>query len=334
MKKRLLATLLALVLLCTLCAPLALADGNSWAAASPWALPELEKADEYGLYPDVLLNADLTKPITRQEFAAVAVALYEKQSGKTVTPSSDTTFTDTTNVAVLKAHAADLVNGTSAGVFSPDKALSRQDAATMLARVYKKIAWEDWTLAGDVSYTKYTLDTANAVKFSDDAQIGSWAHDSVYFMAKYELVKGMGGGQFAPNGTTTREQALAIGLRTFSNWSAFKNGPEKTEAPAKSLLQEIADKAQSELKGMEDIFDGKLSISVTTKGESSLVITYKVLDPSLGMTAEIIEMAMDEMGSAMDGLLVMLKGIGIQNPSIVIHWLDKDGKQLYTKEYK
>lgn len=41
--------------------------------ASQWALAELAQADALGLIPDVLRGADLTAPITRAEFAAVAV---------------------------------------------------------------------------------------------------------------------------------------------------------------------------------------------------------------------------------------------------------------------
>jgi hypothetical protein len=48
--------------------------------SSDWATAELEKADELGLIPDSLKNADLTKPITRAEFAAVSVKVYENIS--------------------------------------------------------------------------------------------------------------------------------------------------------------------------------------------------------------------------------------------------------------
>ena len=54
-----------------------------WKEASPWADDELTRAQEKGLIPEVLYDQDLTKPITRAEFAAVAVQLYEKWTGKT-----------------------------------------------------------------------------------------------------------------------------------------------------------------------------------------------------------------------------------------------------------
>ena len=47
------------------------------ASGSEWANEELEKADAMGLIPDCLEGEDLTQPITRAEFAAVAVKVYE-----------------------------------------------------------------------------------------------------------------------------------------------------------------------------------------------------------------------------------------------------------------
>ena len=45
--------------------------------ASGWAQEELARADELGLIPDCLEGADLTADITRAEFAAVCVKVYE-----------------------------------------------------------------------------------------------------------------------------------------------------------------------------------------------------------------------------------------------------------------
>ena len=46
--------------------------------AAPWAKEELGKADRNQLMPEPLAFQDLTKPITRQEYAATAVLLYDK----------------------------------------------------------------------------------------------------------------------------------------------------------------------------------------------------------------------------------------------------------------
>ena len=54
----------------------------AWGNASTWAEKELQEADEMGLIPDCLRGKDLRDNITRAEFAAVCVKLYEVMSGK------------------------------------------------------------------------------------------------------------------------------------------------------------------------------------------------------------------------------------------------------------
>ena len=63
-----------------------------WLNASQWATEELNKAEKAGLIPDLLKGVDLTRPITREEFAELAVKLYEKSTGKAAIPSSPNPF--------------------------------------------------------------------------------------------------------------------------------------------------------------------------------------------------------------------------------------------------
>ena len=193
--------------------------------ASDWAQPELAKADALDLIPDSLIGADLTKPITRAEFAAVAVKVYENLSGTKTTPSATTTFTDTTDTEVLKAHNTDLMVGVSAGKFDPNALLNREQAATALTRVLKRAYIPDWTFATDGNFK---LNFTRPATFADDTQISDWAKESVYFMAANEIIKGVGENKFAPKAVTsaeqaagyasaTREQAIIIGMRLVDN---------------------------------------------------------------------------------------------------------------------
>lgn len=111
------------------------ADGDAWSDASAWATEELEKADSLGLIPDVLYGEDLTKPITRAEFAAVAVKVYEGLSRHSALPVVNNPFTDTKDVEVLKAYNANIVAGISTDRFAPDALLNREQAATMLSSI-------------------------------------------------------------------------------------------------------------------------------------------------------------------------------------------------------
>ena len=195
------------------------------ATGSIWANEELEKADMMNLIPDVLVDADLTKPITRAEFAAVAVKTYEALSGTKAIPAVVNPFIDCSDIEVLKAYNIGAVNGMSATTFVPDALLNREQAATMLTRVFKRVSIPGWTLAAD---SQFSLDYEKPSPFADDALISAWAKDSVYFMAANSIINGMGNNIFAPKNTTseqealgyanaTRQQALLIAVRMVEN---------------------------------------------------------------------------------------------------------------------
>ncbi|MBR3836052.1 MAG: S-layer homology domain-containing protein [Clostridia bacterium] len=195
------------------------------ASGSDWASAELAQADALGLIPDVLVDADLTQDITRAEFAAVAVKVYEALSGTAAIPVINNPFTDTSDIEVLKAYNIGAVNGTSATTYDPDALLNREQAATMLTRVFKKVSLAGWTLATD---SQFTLPYEKPALFADDADISDWAKDSVYFMVANGIINGVGNNKFAPKNVTsadeangyanaTREQALIIAVRMVEN---------------------------------------------------------------------------------------------------------------------
>ncbi len=197
--------------------------------AHDWAKAELAEADGAGLIPADLREKDLKEPITRAEFAAVSVKVYEALSGLTAEPAAVNPFTDTADTEVLKALGVGITNGTSDTTFGPDVCLNREQAATMLSRVYKKVAFEGWTLDTDGDYAEaFRALFTMPEPFADDADISSWARDSVYFMAANGVLNGVGNNCFAPKLVTsgeetlnhaTREQAILIAVRLVKNLS-------------------------------------------------------------------------------------------------------------------
>lgn len=178
------------------------------------------------LTPPELKNRDLTASITRAEFAAVAVQLYEQMGGKVYDPTALTTpFTDVSSDAITKAYAIGITNGTSPTTFSPYNKIERQDIATMLTRVYKSLALEGWTLPTDSNYV-LSSDLSSVPRFADDGDIGDYARDSVYFMVKHNVIRGVSANTFAPRNKTssqaaigyanaTREQSIILAIRMF-----------------------------------------------------------------------------------------------------------------------
>ncbi|MDD4494261.1 MAG: S-layer homology domain-containing protein [Eubacteriales bacterium] len=177
-------------------------SGSYYAKASDWAKPELDQANQLGLIPEILIGADLTKPITREEFCELAVLLYEKVTGTTATPVSPNPFTDTTNPQILKAYALGITNGTSATTFSPKTLINREQCATMLFRAIKAIAPNaDYSIAG-------------VKDFPDQKYISSWAVDGTKYMFKLGIIKGDNSGNFMPKATTAAQTASGYGMAT------------------------------------------------------------------------------------------------------------------------
>ena len=178
---------------------------------SDWATQSLFDAYENDLIPAILLEEDLALPVYRDEFAAVAVKLYEAFTGQAVPAARENPFTDTSDPEVLKAYSLGLVNGTGATTYGPRQKLTREQAATMLTRVYKAAKLEGWTLSAD---SQFPLNYTAPAPFADDAQISGWARESVYFMAAHGVITGVGSNRFAPTGMdASREQALVISVR-------------------------------------------------------------------------------------------------------------------------
>ncbi|MBQ9314146.1 MAG: InlB B-repeat-containing protein [Clostridia bacterium] len=172
-----------------------------WSNASEWATKELTKANEKGLIPATFANKDFTKAITRKDFAAVAVKLYESISNTKAELVMNNPFVDTDDEYVLKAYAIGVTLGTSETTFTPNEEITREQMATMLTRVLLKLGIN----------TKY--DITNDKKYADDNDLSDWGRPSVYFMAKEEIIKGIGDNRFNGLGNAKVEEAIAIAYR-------------------------------------------------------------------------------------------------------------------------
>ena len=172
----------------------------TWSKASEWAEPELKEASKENLIPEIFDEANLTKNITRKEFAHTVVKMYEKITGQKAVPIAKNPFTDTKDKEVLKAYNIGITNGTSDTTFSPDDLITREQMATMMTRALTK--------AG-----KDTSRPESAKLFADDSEFSGYARDSIYYMSSIEIIKGVGENKFNVKGNASREQALAISIR-------------------------------------------------------------------------------------------------------------------------
>ena len=183
---------------------------------SDWAKQETDEAHARNLIPLEMLGTDLKMDVTREQFAAIAVALYERITGKVADastenlPFTDCSPTGTYSRYVAAAYKLGITNGTSETTFTPSATITREQLATMLYRVILK-AREEGIIENELPLT------LENVAFTDDAQISGYAHESVYYMAKRGIIKGMSETEFAPQGVATKEQAILISNRIAAN---------------------------------------------------------------------------------------------------------------------
>ena len=199
-------------------------SSSSEKKVSSWAEAEIKKAESIGLVPKCLKDKNLTKSITRAEFAAVTVELYEHMTSFAA-PQESTPLKDISNHAlkdeIEQAYTLNFAMGVSDTKFDPDASLNREQMASMLCRVIKKFEYQEWVIENDSDYQlRYNM----PARFSDDSKISSWAKDSVYFMVACGIISGVGDNKFSPGGTATREQALAIAVRVFDSFTGEAQG--------------------------------------------------------------------------------------------------------------
>ena len=204
---------------------------------SIWAVEIVTAAYEAGIVPDALM-ANYTQATTRAEFCALATALYEKVVGAEIEERSQ--FDDTDDVNVEKMAALGVVNGVGDGKFDPDAKLTREQAATMLARLAtaleKPMPEEDAT-------------------FADTDAVSDWAIDAVGSVQAAGIMNGVGDNNFAPADEYTREQSIVTMMRMFDYYNAV---PEETTEDAES--EEDAEPAEDaevagDVEDTEDVAD-------------------------------------------------------------------------------
>ncbi len=198
--RKVLSLVLALALL--LGVPAFAEEEKGTMRAASWAVAELERAYEAGIFPEEIdpYRDDCTRGMIRGEFAAITVRLYELLGGDLHRAPSfqrlhPHPFTDIDNYdyRIREAYGLGFVNGMTEDTFDPNGTLTREQAAAMLGRVYEKLYG--------------AMPKAAATPFDDDGAVASYARNAVAFLAANGVIGGVGENQFAPKRTLTVQEA-------------------------------------------------------------------------------------------------------------------------------
>lgn len=184
-------------------------NGAGFRPAAPdnWAKAEVSSAIEKGLVPYSSQTA-YQYGISRNDFCQLVARLIEGSSGYSMKnfvqrnnrSINMNAFSDTRDINILCANALGIVNGRGNGIFDPNGAISRQEAAKMLAVTAKLLGVPDFGGAKD---------------FSDAGKIASWAKKYVDFVSGNGIMQG-DNGRFRPDAGYTVQQSILTMNRLYN----------------------------------------------------------------------------------------------------------------------
>jgi hypothetical protein len=168
------------------------------AVIAEWAKPSVTAMEKANLIPGALKDdADLTKNVSREEFAELITTYYNAVEKQTSIPSpSESKFTDTKNPLIVMANKLGIVGGYPDGSFKPYNNITRQEIAVMANQAEKQLT--------NIGQTK------NVDKFSDKAKIADWAKESVGSLSNAGGIGGYPDGTFKPTNNMTKQEAIAL----------------------------------------------------------------------------------------------------------------------------
>ncbi|MDR1735772.1 MAG: WG repeat-containing protein [Oscillospiraceae bacterium] len=170
-------------------------------SADTWAHPYINEAYGKGFIP-AELQGNYKAPVTRGEFVRLAMSWLNYKTGKTddqlLSEKGLTrgTFNDTADPVLLAAAALKITDGSGGGMFGEGIEFDRQQAAVMIAAVYRVLG----------------EDTANAPDFGyPDINVAAfWARSAINFVGGKGAMTTVDGQNFGPNQTFSRQQSITV----------------------------------------------------------------------------------------------------------------------------
>ena len=174
---------------------------------SEWAQESVVKAGENNILESGR-NYVYGNPITREEFCELIYNLIHNTSSKgiEIDYALNIDITDTDNAKVLELYAREIINGKTKTEFAPNDTLTREEAATIIARTCDK----------EIPVPRHEL----YYEFADKAEISDWAMNGVQNVCNMGVMKGTGDHKFSPKGTFTIEEAITALMRIFDTYKA------------------------------------------------------------------------------------------------------------------
>ncbi len=269
MLKRIISALAIFAVLCSALAFTASADD---------AINGYETEIENDFIPDHL-QTDTQRNITRQEFCATLVSLYEYLSKIHAALPSENPFTDTDNPDVLKAYQLGIVKGCGAGLFMPGQELNVEQKAVMLYNTLKLL---DPSIDSDIS-------DGSHFDFSDAESVSAWAVEAIEYLYHHGILNDDADENINPAEPVTVDSANLHAQITLDHYDDLTTltAADKTQLLGCSAKDTRVTMADSTLKYISEIkrddkllgMDGKLLyVMNVVSGAEESVITIRYGD--------------------------------------------------------
>ena len=162
---------------------------------SDWAKGYIDKGEKVGI-----TNTDLKwqEYITREQYCELLYNTITVLKNPNWSLYTENPFLDTENYKVIALKNYGVVEGISKTEFFPEGLLTREEAATLLCRVYEK--YNDKT---EIVFCEY----------ADEDLISCWSFEDICKITELGIMEGVGDNKFAPQENYTIEQAITTLVR-------------------------------------------------------------------------------------------------------------------------
>ncbi len=244
-KIKIAAAVCALSLL-TVSAPLS-AGAAEWINLSSWAYAEVSGFVSDGLLPETLSGvSDYTRPIKRWELGELVYSILYNTGRFADDAYQGREFADCAEYPnINKLYRYGIVEGDGNGNFSPERNITREDAAVLIERAMEMCGMYRTAYNAEGMFIDIPV---NGI--SDADQISDHARYAVANIVNDGIMTNMGDGSFEPKGELSVEQAVVIAYR-------FYELLPRLIRPDNDGLDSAEEQViQSYENGVEEIWDG------------------------------------------------------------------------------
>lgn len=167
---------------------------------SEWALDSITQAISSG-FLDITLQNNYKMPINRNDFCVIVYSMLNNSKGVQYDENQWCLFSDTDRAEIIALANIGIINGRDAKTFAPNDSITREEAASILARV--------------VDYLDISIEPKKTSEYNDDDSIADWAKENVYKLKQFGIMEGIDDNKFSPQAYYTKEQAVATIMRIY-----------------------------------------------------------------------------------------------------------------------